>query len=166
MPQRIVPMTGLTVREQVAYHAWLKGVPRTRAWELSARALERVQVSDLAGRKSGKLSGGELRRLGLAQSIVHQPPVLLLDEPTAGLDPAQRGRFREILRGLTDGTTVLVSTHQTSDLSDLFHRVIVLSDGQCRFTGDTEDFLVHGGTGTSLEHRAETAYTQVLKAAP
>ncbi len=163
MPQSIVPVTGLTVREQVAYHGWLKGMSRAQAWKDSGEALRQANLTDLADRPSGKLSGGQLRRVGLAQTIVHRPSVLLLDEPTAGLDPAQRSAFREILNGLAVGDTVLVSTHQTSDLSGLFDSVVVLNEGRSPFTGSADAFLARAtGGGDSLERRAESAYASVL----
>ncbi|MFE3459761.1 ABC transporter ATP-binding protein [Nocardiopsis aegyptia] len=166
MPQSIVPVTGLSVREQVAYHGWLKGMSRADAWQASPEALRQADLSDLADRSAAKLSGGQLRRVGLAQTIVHRPPVLLLDEPTAGLDPAQRSAFREVLNGLAVGDTVLISTHQTSDLSDLFDSVVVLSDGRNRFTGSAESFLARAeDSGGSVERRAEAAYASVLKEA-
>ncbi|MFW6641340.1 ATP-binding cassette domain-containing protein [Nocardiopsis algeriensis] len=167
MPQDIVPVTGLTVREQVAYHGWLKGMSRAEAWQASFEALRQTDLVDLADRSSGKLSGGQTRRLGLAQTIVHRPSVLLLDEPTAGLDPAQRSSFRGVLSSLSVGDTVLVSTHQTSDLSDLFDSVVVLSEGRSRFTGSAEAFLAHAtDSSESVERRAEAAYTAVLEEAP
>lgn len=163
MPQTIVPVTGLTVREQVAYHAWAKGENRADAWESAFRALREVNMTDLADRSTRKLSGGQLRRVGLAQSIVHRPGVLLLDEPTAGLDPAQRNAFRRILADLDTGGTVLVSTHQTGDLSDLFASVIILSEGRTGYHGSTADFLAKAPDEANVERRAEAAYSTVLE---
>ncbi|PDP89528.1 ABC transporter [Glycomyces fuscus] len=166
MPQLIVPVSGLTVREQVAYHGWLKGMSRDQAWQASGEALRQANLTGLANRSSGRLSGGQLRRVGLAQTIVHRPSVLLLDEPTAGLDPAQRSAFRDVLNGLAVGDTVLISTHQTSDLSGLFDSVVVLNEGRSPFTGSAEAFLAHATEGgDSLERRAESAYASVLKEA-
>ena len=163
MPQTIATVTGLTVREQVAYHAWAKGENRTDAWESASRALRAVNMAELADRPVGRLSGGQLRRVGLAQSIAHRPGVLLLDEPTAGLDPAQRNAFRRILAELDTGATVLVSTHQTGDLSDLFASVIVLADGRTGYHGPTADFLALAPQGDNPERRAEPAYSTLLE---
>ena len=163
MPQTIATVTGLTVREQVAYHAWAKGENRADAWESALHALRAVNMADLADRSVRKLSGGQLRRVGLAQSIVHRPSVLLLDEPTAGLDPAQRNAFRRILAELDTGATVLVSTHQTGDLSDLFASVIVLADGRTGYHGPTADFLALAPQGDNPERRAEAAYSTLLE---
>ena len=100
MPQFVHAVPGLTVQEQVAYAAWLKGIGQRQAWSAAARAIERAGLTEIAGQMASTLSGGQLRRLGLAQVLAHDAAVLLLDEPTAGLDPAQRGRFRDLLAAL------------------------------------------------------------------
>ena len=82
-----------------------------------------------------QLSGGMRRRVGIAQALLGRPDLLVLDEPTAGLDPEQRLRFRELLGTEAAGATVLLSTHQTDDVAALCQHVVVLLDGQVRFTG-------------------------------
>ena len=89
MPQRIEAFPGLSVREQVAYAGWLKGMSRAAAWASAVRALERVGLGGFEQRSPRRLSGGELRRVGLAQTLVHDAEWVLMDEPTAGLDPLQ-----------------------------------------------------------------------------
>lgn len=139
MPQRISPIPGLTVREQVAYAGWLKGMARAEAWDGSLPALARVDLADHAGRSPRDLSGGELRRLGVAQTLVHRARWLLMDEPTAGLDPAQRMGFQDLIAELD--VDLVVSTHQTDDISSTYGHVLVLAAGEVRFHGPTRSFL-------------------------
>lgn len=161
MPQQVRAVPGLTAREQVAYAAWLKGLGRHHAWAAAAQALDRVGLAELAGRKTSMLSGGQLRRAGLAQVLVHDAAVLLLDEPTVGLDPAQRARFRELLAALPPERPVVVSTHQVDDLTELFDTVVVLADGTIKFEGSVEAFLALAPS-TVTERRGEAAYARIV----
>ncbi|HEY8503352.1 MAG TPA: ATP-binding cassette domain-containing protein [Gemmataceae bacterium] len=161
MPQQVRAVPGLTAQEQVAYAGWLKGLPRSRAWLAASEALGRVGLAELAGQKAATLSGGQLRRVGLAQALVHGAKVLLLDEPTAGLDPAQRARFRELLVALPPELPVVVSTHQVDDLSELFDTVVVLDRGVIRFTGTVPAFLELAAPAEAGK-RAEAAYARVV----
>ncbi|MDJ1136933.1 ATP-binding cassette domain-containing protein [Streptomyces iconiensis] len=165
LPQHIAPVPGLTVREQAAYAGWTKGLNKREAWDRSATALDRVRLSDLATRRSHHLSGGQLRRLGIAQCLVHEAEILLLDEPTAGLDPVQRGIFRDLIGELTAGTStdVVVSTHQTEDLADIYRTVLVIDRGQVVFQGGTDDFLALAPTATTPERRTETVYRSLVQ---
>jgi ABC-2 type transport system ATP-binding protein len=160
MPQQVRPVPGLTAREQVAYAGWLKGMPRSEAWTDAARALERVGLTAEADRRTAQLSGGQQRRVGLAQLLVHRADLLLLDEPTAGLDPAQRARFRETLRQFAGEVPVVVSTHQVDDLTDLFDTVVVLDQGKIRFEGDVAAFMALAPAGGA--HPAEAAYATLI----
>ncbi|MFG2292646.1 ATP-binding cassette domain-containing protein [Streptomyces sp. NPDC048603] len=164
IPQQITPVPGLTVREQVAYAGWLKGMDRRAAWEASGRALERVGLADLAGRRSNRLSGGQLRRTGIAGALCHSSELILMDEPTAGLDPVQRRVFRELVAELSRTVQVVVSTHQTEDLADLYDRVVVLDRGAVRFRGSPAEFhaLAPDGTSGSGRERAEAAYGRLV----
>ncbi|WJV48577.1 ABC transporter ATP-binding protein [Streptomyces flavofungini] len=167
MPQAITAMTGLTAREQVAYTGWLKGMNRTDAWTAALQALTRVELADRADIKTKHLSGGQLRRVGVASALVHDATVLLLDEPTAGLDPTQRRVFRDLIRDLaTDDVRVLMSTHDVGDLAEEAQHVTVLTDGRIHFTGTTRDFLAHAPADTSPARRAEVAYTAVAAHVP
>lgn len=160
MPQQIRAVPGLTVREQVAYAAWLKGVSRGRAWELAATAVRRVELEAVEDRLTTQLSGGQLRRVGLAQVLAHEAQVLLLDEPTVGLDPAQRAAFREILGALPREQTVVVSTHQVDDLSELFETVAILNDGELLTQTSVDDFLALAPAGSIRP--AEAAYRSLV----
>ena len=141
MPQHVRAIPGLTAREQVAYAGWLKGMARGMAWSASATALERVGLSDVADRLTGELSGGQQRRVALAQLLVHDAQMLLLDEPTAGLDPGQRARLRHSLREMAVQAPLVVSTHQVDDLTDLFDTVVVIAHGTILFTGSPAEFV-------------------------
>ncbi|WP_067484107.1 ATP-binding cassette domain-containing protein [Actinomadura hibisca] len=155
MPQQVRPMPGLTVREQVSYSGWLKGMSRREAWRRSPEALAAVNLDALADRRCSQLSGGQLRRVGLASVLVHDAEVILLDEPTAGLDPQQRETFRKIVTRIGAQRHVIVSTHQTEDLTALYRSVVVLDEACVRFVGATEDFAASGGPfGPSQVERA------------
>lgn len=160
VPQQVRAVAGLTAREQVAYAAWLKGMSKSESWAAAVNALDRVGLGHMLGRKTSVLSGGQLRRIGLAQALVHDAKVLLLDEPTAGLDPAQRARFREVLAALPPEHIILVSTHQVDDLSELFNVVTVIDDGIIRFENSVSAFVALAEDGT--ERQAESAYKRVV----
>lgn len=117
-------------------------------------------MAELADRLTSQLSGGQLRRVGLAQVLVHSAQILLLDEPTVGLDPAQRSRFRGILGALPPGRPVVVSTHQVDDLSALFETVVVLEGGVIRYQGSVSAFLDLAPAGH--DRAAEEAYARLV----
>jgi len=159
MPQQVRAVPGLTAREQVAYAGWLKGMGRGDAWAEALTALNRVGLVEEANRRTSQLSGGQQRRVGLASLLVHDASIFLLDEPTVGLDPRQRSRFRETLRELAVARPVVVSTHQVDDLSDLFETVVVLDRGRIRFQGSVSDFMALAPAGP---HQAEAAYATLV----
>ncbi|WP_432035338.1 ATP-binding cassette domain-containing protein [Streptomyces cucumeris] len=162
LPQQITPVPGLTVREQVAYAGWLKGMNRTDAWNASAATLARVGLSELADRRSHQVSGGQLRRMGIAGALTHHSELILMDEPTAGLDPTQRKVFRTLLERLADDVHFVVSTHQTEDLADLYQNVIVLDHGTVRFHGTTAEFHAMTDNDQGPRERAEAAYARLV----
>lgn len=160
MPQGTRPIPGFTCREQVAYAAWLKGVDRKRAWSVALHALEAVGLNELSNKLASELSGGQLRRVGLAQALAHDARVLLLDEPSAGLDPSQRAKFRDMLTEIPDARIIVVSTHQVDDLSEMFDRVVVIDQGRIRYDGSVASFMELGTP--AAERRAESAYRQLV----
>lgn len=136
MPQEPGFYRNFTVFEFVDYVAILKEMAdRSRRHDDVRRVLGLVDLTGVSQRKIKALSGGMRRRLALAQAMLADPELLLLDEPTAGLDPEQRLRFREVISQIPSRPTVLLSTHQTEDVVALCERVIVLSDGKVRFEG-------------------------------
>lgn len=122
--------------EFVDYVAILKELTdRTARHREVRRVLDAVDLSDVRGRRMKRLSGGMRQRVALAAALVGDPGFLVLDEPTVGLDPEQRVRFRELIAQAGEGRTVLLSTHQTEDVAMLCHRVVVLAGGRVRFEG-------------------------------
>jgi len=139
MPQEPGFYRNFTVFEFVDYVAILKQVTvRKQRHDQVREVLGMVELTSLAHRKIRTLSGGLRRRLALAQALLDHPEMLLLDEPTAGLDPEQRLRFREVVSQLPKRPIVLLSTHQTEDVAALCERVIVLVEGNIRFDGTPE----------------------------
>lgn len=152
-----------TVREFVEYFAWLKEMPPASIPVAVERAIERVGLLERADDKLKRLSGGMLRRVGIAQAIVNDPDVLLLDEPTAGLDLEQRVDFRELLRQIGVDACVLVSTHLVEDVAAACSHVTLLDQGRAVFRG-TPDELVAAGEGTSGgDAPIERGYTAILR---
>ncbi|MFI9569733.1 ATP-binding cassette domain-containing protein [Streptomyces rishiriensis] len=163
LPQQVTPVPGLRVREQAAYAGWLKGMSRRDAWDSSLEAINQVGLQELSERSAAQLSGGQLRRLGIAQTLVHSAQVVLLDEPTAGLDPTQRRVFRALLDDLKDRASFVVSTHQTEDLADSYDSVLLLDRGRILFQGSTASFLDLAPRQLAQERRAEAAYAGLIK---
>ena len=126
LPENVAFNAALTGRETLAFYARLKQIKPASAWPL----LDRVGLMDAADRKVGTYSKGMRQRLGLAQALLGRPRVLLLDEPTTGLDPALRQTFYEILNELRDdGATVLISSHALNELEDRAEHVLIMNRG-------------------------------------
>jgi ABC-2 type transport system ATP-binding protein len=136
LPQDLGLYPRFTVFEFVDYLALLKELddPAERHRRVRA-ALAAVELGDLARRKIRTLSGGMRRRVGIAQAIVADPQLLLLDEPTTGLDPEQRMRFRQLIAGIGEQRTVVLSTHLVEDVAAVCTQVVVLWQGRVRFHG-------------------------------
>jgi ABC-2 type transport system ATP-binding protein len=107
MPQSVAAVSGCSTREQVALAGWLKGLSRADAWDAAGRALDQVGLLGKAEVKAKELSGGQRARMGLAQALVHEASVLLLDEPTASLDPAQRHNFLAVVDELAEDRSIV-----------------------------------------------------------
>jgi ABC-2 type transport system ATP-binding protein len=141
LPQEVGFHKHFTAFELLDYLAILKELTERRErHDEVRRVLDVVGLGGEAHRRIRALSGGMRRRLGVAQALLGDPAVVVLDEPTVGLDPEQRLRFRELISGLAEGRTVLLSTHQTDDVEALCQRVVVLADGEIPFDG-TPDAL-------------------------
>lgn len=165
-PQLSKAVANFTARDQVAYAGWLAGMSRADAWKMAPLALQRVNLDNSAASKASQLSGGQRRRLNIAEALVSQPDVLLLDEPAAGLDPDQRRSLRRVLLGLQkDGMQILLTTHQTDDLELVADDVVVMNRGQVSWAGSTEKFAALAeSAGTSGETWAESAYRAAMGA--
>jgi ABC-2 type transport system ATP-binding protein len=136
LPQELGYHRHFTVAGFLDYVAILKEITdrRHRAEEV-ARVLAAVALERRAGTRIRALSGGMRQRVGIAQALLGRPELLILDEPTAGLDPEQRLRFRELLSGLPGDPVIVLSTHQADDIAAICSRVVVLLRGRVRFTG-------------------------------
>lgn len=161
LPQDVTPFPNLSVREHVAYVGWLKGLTMKRAWHDAGAALDAVGLASRARESAGSLSGGQTRRLGIAGVLVHDAAYLLLDEPTAGLDPRERERLVEILRPIEKERAVLISTHDTDSLIDSDSHIHVLAGGVTRFAGTYEQLVV-GQTGDTAADRVRRAYASLV----
>jgi ABC-2 type transport system ATP-binding protein len=166
LPQSLGYYPGFTVAEFVEYFALLKEVPPGRVPQAVAGAIERADLGDRARAKLRTLSGGMLRRVGIAQAIVNDPELLLLDEPTAGLDPEQRMAFRALLREFGERATVVVSTHLVEDVGAACTEVGLMDAGQIVFQGTPAELISRGeGTGAAGDAPLERGYSAVLGAA-
>ena len=144
----------LTVREYLSFVAKIKGVPRGERKARVEEMMRKTHVDDVANRHCGKLSKGYRQRVGLAQALMHNPDVLILDEPTAGLDPKQIIETRQLIRGLAGDHTIILSTHILPEVSQTCQRVVIINRGKV-VAVDTPDNL------TSRLRGSETLYLQV-----
>jgi ABC-2 type transport system ATP-binding protein len=163
LPQDLGLYPRFTVFEFVDYVAILKEMTDRRArHEEVRRVIALVGLEAVARRRIKALSGGMRRRAGLAQALLGDPDLLVLDEPTAGLDPEQRLRFRELISRIGEQRTVLLSTHLTEDVAALGGRVVVLHQGHMRFDGRPRELatLARGRVWTADERdpRARLAW--------
>lgn len=121
------------------YMASLKGLTKTEAKRKSKKLLELVSLSDVAKKKIATYSGGMKQRLGIAQALLNDPKIIILDEPTAGLDPKERVRFRNLIKELGTESIVLLSTHIVSDIEHIADTVLMMKAGQIVFNGSADE---------------------------
>jgi ABC-type multidrug transport system ATPase subunit len=165
LPQNLGYYPGFTVAEFVEYIALLKEMPQAKIARAVAAAIERVGLGDRARAKLRTLSGGMLRRAGIAQAIVTDPELLLLDEPTAGLDPEQRLAFRALLRDLGQRATVVVSTHLVEDVGAVCTDVALMDAGRVVFHDSPAELTARGeGVDAVGDAPMERGYSAVLAA--
>lgn len=145
LPQTFGMFRGFTVRECVSYAAWLKDMPNRGAHDAVQRAVDQVGLTTRMDAKYRTLSGGMRRRVGIAQALVNDPQLLLLDEPTTGLDPAERDRFHALLRQLSASTTVVLATHLMEDVHACCDSAVVLRASCRAFAGSLHDLQEAGG---------------------
>ncbi|WP_033441112.1 ABC transporter ATP-binding protein [Saccharothrix sp. NRRL B-16314] len=162
LPQDFGYYKRFTVREFVEYVAWLKEMPKRDVPGAVQRAVERVGLADRADDRMKTLSGGMVRRAGIAQAIVNDPEVLLLDEPTAGLDPGQRVRFRELVQELGSDSCVVVSTHLVEDVAAACTDVVLINAGRLVFQGTPDDLAAAGGSDDVGDSPLERGYSALL----
>ena len=121
------------------YLAALKGIPKAQAKRKAKELLELVSLQDVSRKKIKTFSGGMKQRLGIAQALLNDPKLLILDEPTAGLDPKERVRFRKLIESLGKDSIVLLSTHIVSDIEHIADEVLMMKDGQLIYQGKWDD---------------------------
>src|SRR5688572_17887825 len=144
----------MTVREYLDFVARIKRVPPAERKSRVQTVMERTRVADMASRHCGKLSKGYRQRVGLAQAIIHNPDVLILDEPTAGLDPKQIIETRDLIRSLAGDHTIVLSTHILPEVAQTCQRVVIINKGRV-VAVDTPDNL------TARLRGAETLYVEI-----
>jgi len=135
LPQKFSLYKQIKVREALQHIAKLKGIQSNNDKAVDS-VIEKVNLSDQRDKKIGKLSGGMVRRLGIAQAILGDPKIIVVDEPTAGLDPEERIRFRRLLRQLGRESIVIISTHIVEDIEATCDKAAILHKGQLIKSGD------------------------------
>ncbi len=130
LPENVPLYPDMRVIEYLRYRSKLKDVPRARRRQAIAEVVQRCQLGEVEGRIIGQLSRGFRQRVGLAEAMVHDPEILILDEPTAGLDPMQIRQVRDMIRELAKQHTILVSTHILSEVEAVCGRVIIIARGR------------------------------------
>lgn len=135
LPQDFGYYPEFTAMDFLLYLAALKGIPKAQAKHRAKELLELVSLQDVARKKIKTFSGGMKQRLGIAQALLNDPKLLILDEPTAGLDPKERVRFRNLIRQLGKDSIVLLSTHIVSDIEHIADEILLMKDGQLIFQG-------------------------------
>ena len=144
----------MTVHEYLSFVAKIKGVPPAERRERVQQVMVRTRVDDMANRLTSKLSKGYRQRVGLAQALIHNPDVLILDEPTAGLDPKQIIETRQLIKQLAGDHTIILSTHILPEVSQTCERVVIINKGRV-VAVDTPDNL------TARLQGSQTMYVQI-----
>jgi ABC-2 type transport system ATP-binding protein len=144
----------MTVLDYLTFVSKIKGVPSTERKQRLAAIMERTRIADMANRLCARLSKGYRQRVGLAQALIHNPDVLILDEPTAGLDPKQIIETRELIKELAGDHTIILSTHILPEVAQTCQRVVIINKGHV-VAVDTPDNL------TARLRGSETMYVQI-----
>lgn len=139
LPQQFGFYKNYTPKQYLLYLAALKGIRKKEALEIIPDLLEKVALSDVMNKKMRKFSGGMIQRVGIAQALLNAPKILILDEPTAGLDPKERARFRHLLSSLSRDRLVIISTHIVSDIESIANEVIMIKNKQIYYKDSVEN---------------------------
>ena len=151
LPESVPLYAEMRVREYIDFRAKLKGVPRKERTKRVEDALVRCRVTDVQRKLIGTLSKGYRQRVGLAESLVHDPELLILDEPTVGLDPIQKDDTLELIRQLGEQHTILLSTHILSEVESVCERVIIIANGRIALSDTLKN--LQAGSVIGLEVR-------------
>ncbi|MFL3871240.1 ATP-binding cassette domain-containing protein [Streptomyces griseobrunneus] len=170
LPQAVDFPGHFTTREALVYSAWLRKIPARQRAEAVERTLADLNLEGIADRQLKHLSGGNRQRAHIAQVLVHEPQLLLLDEPTTGIDSEHRLELRAHLERISAGRTVVISTHLTEDIELLAQHVLTVNDGTVTFHGTPQELIALGDTpetGTPHTARAiELGLNAARKARP
>lgn len=149
LPQDFGYYPEFSATDFLLYLAALKGIPKAQAKRKTEELLELVSLQDVGRKKVKTFSGGMKQRLGIVQALLNEPKLLVLDEPTAGLDPKERVRFRELIEDLGKESIVLLSTHIVSDIEHIADEILMMKEGQLTYQGkwdggkgDLEEFYL------------------------
>ncbi len=141
LPQDFGYYPDFTVYDYLMYIASIKGLRPATAKQRIGILLKQVGLTKATNKKMKKLSGGMKRRAGIAQAMLNNPKILILDEPTAGLDPNERIRFRNLISELSEERMVLLSTHIVSDIEYIANEILLMKDGQIRISGTSDELI-------------------------
>lgn len=141
LPQEFGYYPDMSIYDYLMYIASIKGIRQHVAKKRVDQLLQQVALSKYRKRKMRALSGGMVRRVGIAQAMLNNPQILVLDEPTAGLDPNERVRFRNLISELSEDRLVLLSTHIVSDVEFVANEIILMKEGRFFYTGSSENLI-------------------------
>lgn len=156
MPENVPLYTDMRVNEYLRYRGLLKGVGGRRLKERVAEVKELTSLNEVENRIIGALSKGYRQRVGLAEAMIHEPDLLILDEPTIGLDPNQIRQVRELIRNLGKQHTILLSTHILSEVEVTCSRVIIINKGKIEASDTPENLVAHMRTAGGVKLEAKT----------
>ena len=139
LPQKFGMFKELTVLETMEYFAALKNIPRSQYRICAMECLEQVHLAERAKDKVASLSGGMVRRLGIAQTLLGSPSLIMVYEPTAGLDPEERLRFKNLISGIRTNRIILISTHIVEDVESVCDHIVILHKGRILVQSTAED---------------------------
>jgi ABC-2 type transport system ATP-binding protein len=165
LPENVPLYAEMRVREYLEFRARLKDVPRPRRRQAIGEVVTRCRIGDVEDRIVGQLSKGYRQRVGLAEAMVHRPDILILDEPTAGLDPVQIREVRSLVRELAAGHTILLSTHIMSEVEAVCSRVIIIEKGRIAVDDTLENLRSDSAVVVEVRGPAE-AVRRALESAP
>ena len=141
LPQDFGYYPDFSIYDYLMYIASIKGIRPAAAKQRALRLLKQVGLSQAGHKKMKTLSGGMKRRVGIAQAMLNDPKILILDEPTAGLDPNERIRFRNLISELSEDRIVLLSTHIVSDIEYIASEILLMKDGRITLSGTAEEVI-------------------------